>query len=261
MLLAIRTDTQKDYLASAGSRCNEENSEPLSGATVKRYATVFSSVMTEAHKMGYAEKDILHRQAIDYPRIVKPQIQAYDDDEARIFFNGLKEESPQIRALLMTSLLLGLRRGEVVGLMWSDINFKAGRFWNEQGFVFTNEFGNMITTINDLLEFEDKANVPHIRSIRGAIMELRETRPDLGIGEEHIRRCVADGRISSIKIGCRCYIAMQSFDAPYCEKIMSVQAPSFAKSDMMRRDILEQMSTAISAQVVIPKIKRARASR
>ena len=92
-------------------------------------------------------------------------------------------------------------------------------------------------------------------------MELRETRPELGIGEEHIRRCVADGRISSIKIGCRRYIAMQSFDAPYCEKIMSVQAPSFAKSDMMRRDILEQMSAAISAQVVIPKIKRARANR
>ena len=133
-----------------------------------------------------------------YPRIVKPQIQAYDDDEVRIFFNGLKEESPQIRALLMTSLLMGLRRGEAVGLMWSDINFKAGsmyisrsayktkgqpqalkppksqssvrtvffseayaevllawreeqveqrikagRSWNEQVFVFTNEFGNM----------------------------------------------------------------------------------------------------------------------
>lgn len=123
------------------------------------------------------------------------------------------------------------------------------------------EFGNMITTLNDLLEFEDKTNVPYIRSIRGAIMELRETHPELGIGEEHIRRCVADGRISSIKIGCRRYIAMQSFDAPYCEKIMSVQAPSFAKSDMMRRDILEQMSAAISAQVVIPKIKRARANR
>ena len=118
-----------DYLASSGSRMDEENAEPLSGATVKRYATVFSSVMTEAHKAGYAEKDVLHRQAIDYPRIVKPQIQAYDDDEARIFFNGLKNEPPQIRALLMTSLLLGLRRGEVVGLMWSDINFKNGSMY------------------------------------------------------------------------------------------------------------------------------------
>lgn len=210
-----------DYLASAGSRCNEENSEPLSGATVKRYATVFSSVMTEAHKMGYAEKDILHRQAIDYPRIVKPQIQAYDDDEARIFFNGLKEESPQIRALLMTSLLLGLRRGEVVGLMWSDINFKTGsmyisrsayktkgqpqalkppksqssvrtvffseayaevllawreeqveqrikasRSWNEQGFVFTNEFGNMINIClptEICSRFEEKCGLRHLK--------------------------------------------------------------------------------------------------
>lgn len=123
------------------------------------------------------------------------------------------------------------------------------------------EFGNTVSTLNELLGFEDKAQIPRIRSIRAAVSELRATRPELGIGEEHIRRCVADGRISSIQIGCRRYIAMQSFDSPYCERIMSVQAPSFAKSDMMRRDILEQMSTAISAQVVIPKIKRARAAK
>ena len=113
-----------DYLAANGSRADEENSEPLSAATVKRYATVFSSVMTEAHKMGYVEKDVLHKQYIEYPKIQRKSIQAYDDDEARIFFEGLANESPQIRALLLTSLLLGLRRGEVVALRWSDISFK-----------------------------------------------------------------------------------------------------------------------------------------
>ena len=57
-------------------------------------------------------------------KIYKKQIQAYDDDEAKTFFEGLLNEHPKVRALLLTSLLLGLRRGEVVGLMWSDIDFK-----------------------------------------------------------------------------------------------------------------------------------------
>ena len=113
-----------DYLAASGSRADETQTEPLSPATVKRYATVFSSVMTEAFKMGLVEKDVLHKQYIEYPKIYKKQIQAYDDEEARIFFEGLSNEHPKVRALLLTSLLLGLRRGEVVGLMWSDIDFK-----------------------------------------------------------------------------------------------------------------------------------------
>ena len=51
-----------DYLATSGSRADESQSEPLSASTVKRYATVFSSVMTEAFKMGLMEKDVLPEQ-------------------------------------------------------------------------------------------------------------------------------------------------------------------------------------------------------
>ncbi len=115
-----------DFLASPGARANEYDREPLSAATIKRYATIFSSVMNEAYKVGYAEKDVLHKKYIVYPKIYTKPIQAYDDEEAQKFFTGLKEEIPEYRAMLLTSLLLGLRRGEVVGLMWSDFNFKQG---------------------------------------------------------------------------------------------------------------------------------------
>lgn len=210
-----------DYLAASGSRADETQSEPLSPATVKRYATVFSSVMTEAFKMGLVEKDVLHKQYIEYPKIYKKQIQAYDDEEARIFFEGLSNEHPKVRALLLTSLLLGLRRGEVVGLMWSDIDFKnncltvnrsaykikgqpqsvkvpksrnsirtvyfseiyadalrdwmdeqdfdrrsAGRGWSEQGYVFTNEVGNMINIylLSEVCSrFEEKCGLRHLK--------------------------------------------------------------------------------------------------
>ena len=210
-----------DYLATSGSRADESQSEPLSASTVKRYATVFSSVMTEAFKMGLVEKDVLHKQYIEYPKIYKKQIQAYDDDEAKTFFEGLLNEHPIVRALLLTSLLLGLRRGEVVGLMWSDIDFKnncltvnrsaykvkgqpqsvkmpksknsirtvyfpeiyaevlrewmevqdrdrraAGRGWKEQGFVFTNEVGNMINIylLSELCsKYEEKCGLRHLK--------------------------------------------------------------------------------------------------
>lgn len=210
-----------DYLAASGSRADQSNADPLSGATIKRYATVFSSVMTEAFKMGLAEKDVLHQQYISYPPIHRKQIQAYDDEEAKAFFDGLADEHPKIRALLLTSLLLGLRRGEVVGLKWGDFDFKnsslnivrsaykpkgkpqtvktpksncsvrtvffsdsyaeimmtwkeeqgrekerIGAVWKEQDFVFTNEFGDMISIYAPTeicAEFEEKCGLRHLK--------------------------------------------------------------------------------------------------
>ncbi len=210
-----------DYLSAPGSRFDENNKEPLSGATVKRYATVFSSIMTEAFKMGLVEKDVLHREYISYPKVYRKPIQAYDDDEAKRFFEGLLAEPLKIRALLLTSLLLGLRRGEVVGLMWSDFDFKngclhinrsayklkgkpqavkvpkssnsirtvyfseeyavvilcwreeqdkeresAGDNWTEQGFVFTNEKGDMINIYAPTeicSQFEERCGLRHLK--------------------------------------------------------------------------------------------------
>ena len=148
-------------------------------------------------------------------------IEERDDEEAKAFFDGLADEHPKIRALLLTSLLLGLRRGEVVGLKWSDFDFKnsslnivrsaykpkgkpqtvktpksncsvrtvffsdsyaeimmrwkeeqerekerLGAVWKEQDFVFTNEFGDMISIYAPTeicTEFEEKCGLRHLK--------------------------------------------------------------------------------------------------
>ena len=114
-----------EYLSSPSSRADEGDTEPLSAATVKRYATVFSSVMTEACKMGFIDENKLKYGSVEYPKIVKKPIEVYNDDEARQFFDALQTEPPKIRLMLLCALLLGLRRGEIVALKWSDIDLRA----------------------------------------------------------------------------------------------------------------------------------------
>ena len=75
--------------------------------------------------------------------------------------------------------------------------------------------------LNRMLGFEEAAEFPHIRTIRGAVAELKRSRPEIGIGEKMIRSAVKDGRIASIGLGNREYIAMRSFDEPYCRRILS----------------------------------------
>lgn len=113
-----------DYLAAPGARTDKGNDNPLSASTVKRYATVFSSLMTEAQHMGYIEQNPLRNGSVRFPKIKKEPVKAYSREEAAIFVEGLTGETPRTRAMLMTALLLGLRRGEVVALKWEDIDWK-----------------------------------------------------------------------------------------------------------------------------------------
>ena len=62
-------------------------------------------------------------------------------------------------------------------------------------------------------------------------------------------------------VGNRRYIAMQSFFEPYNERIMSGYSPSVMKKDSISRDVLDQMSAAISRQTIIPKVTRVRAGK
>ena len=210
-----------NYLTTSGSRADASNDQPLSAATVKRYATVFSSLMTEACRMGFVAENKLRNGAVRYPKIKKEPIRAYDRDEAAAFIAGLADEPPRTRALLMTSLLMGLRRGEVVALKWEDVDFKkctlsvnksaykekgkpqalkapksqnsvravyfseiyaqallawqaeqsvqreqAGEKWKEQGFVFTNEVGDMISLYSPTeicSDYEKRKGLRHLK--------------------------------------------------------------------------------------------------
>ena len=114
-------------------------------------------------------------------------------------------------------------------------------------------------TLNRLLGFEGNGNLPHIRTIREAAAELRQSRPMIGIGEKLIRSAVKDGRIPSIRIGNREYIAMQIFDEPYCRRIFEPTATApVSRAEAVRRDVMEQMAGAIASSPYVPTVIRAR---
>ena len=113
-------------------------------------------------------------------------------------------------------------------------------------------------TLNSLLDLEGNGNLPHIRTIREAAAELKRSRTSIGIGEKLIRSAVKDGRIPSIRIGNREYIAMQSFDEPYCRRIFEPTPTTVSRAEVVRRDVMEQMAQTIASSPFIPTVTRAR---
>lgn len=111
--------------------------------------------------------------------------------------------------------------------------------------------------LNRMLGFEGTAELPRIRTIRGAVAELKRSRLEIGIGEKMIRSAVKDGRISSIGIGNREYIAMQSFDEPYCRRIFE-PATVISKKEVIRLGVMEQMSDVLARNPAMPTVTRVR---
>ena len=117
----------------------------------------------------------------------------------------------------------------------------------------------LMPTLNRLFGLEENGKFPHIRSIRDAVAELKLHRPEIGIGEKRIRGAIRDGRIPSVLIGNREYIAMECFEEPYCIRILGQPvSPRGSRTEKIYCDVMDQVSQTISASAFVPCVTRIR---
>jgi integrase len=93
----------------------------LSSKTVRHIRGVLCTALGRALKW-----DLVGRNAAaltDAPKAVRPEIRAFTPDEAKRFIDAVKGE--RLEALYLLTVTLGLRRGEVLGLKWPDVDFDA----------------------------------------------------------------------------------------------------------------------------------------
>lgn len=98
----------------------ERDMRPLAPATVLAYHRTLSAVLAKAVQWGYlennpadrAEKPKLHRREAPYLEVA----------DARRLLELLQEEPIKWRAVITFDLLSGLRRGELLGLRWDDVD-------------------------------------------------------------------------------------------------------------------------------------------
>ena len=82
------------------------------------------SIMTLACKMEYVDEDVGIARRIEFPKDEKPGVEAFNAEEAALILEAAESEPINIKLLVKTSLFTGLRRGEIVGLKWEDIDLE-----------------------------------------------------------------------------------------------------------------------------------------
>ncbi len=114
------------YLATEKKRLDGRDGG-IAASTVKRYTTVLRSIVTMAYKLEYIEDDIGRSRRIEFPKEETKEVEAFTLEEVGDILKALESEPWHIRAVIEVALFTGCRRGEIVGLKWSDIDFENQR--------------------------------------------------------------------------------------------------------------------------------------
>lgn len=93
-----------------------------SNATKAKIKGVFGVLYQHAMRYGWAERNPIREVRQSMKRQKEPDILRPEELESII--NGLSEPS---RTLVITAAVTGLRRGELIGLKWTDIDFQNRR--------------------------------------------------------------------------------------------------------------------------------------
>ena len=101
-----------------------QTTKNLSGKTILNYHRLISSVLETAVKWQIIVSNPCLR--VKPPKAERKEARFLDEKQATQILELLQNETPKFRAIITLLLYSGMRRGELCGLTWGDIDFKNG---------------------------------------------------------------------------------------------------------------------------------------
>lgn len=105
---------------AAGQCCHQIASE----WTVHQAWTVLRSMLSEAMREELVSRNVAGLVRVPVPRAGKPAL--WTVEEARRFLESARSDGDPMYAGYVLLLILGLRRGELLGLAWEDLDLERG---------------------------------------------------------------------------------------------------------------------------------------
>ena len=118
--------------------------EGLSASTVECCHWVMSAALTYALRMEVVYRNPV--QAVEPPKVVKKEVQPPSMRTVNKILSLAREDRSDMYPDLWLATYTGMRRGELLGLHWSNIELNSGQLHVNQALVRTNKLGLVLDT-------------------------------------------------------------------------------------------------------------------
>jgi integrase len=95
----------------------------LAPKTVRNVHGVLHAALRDAVRWGYLPRNVA--AGADLPKRMTPEMHVWNPEQLRTFLEQVRDDA--LYAAWMLFATTGMRRGEVAGLRWSDVDLEAGR--------------------------------------------------------------------------------------------------------------------------------------
>jgi integrase len=106
----------------------ETHEEEYAFKTRKRFKVVIYNILAYAVRLCIVERNYASNEYVDMGKDTPQEISCMDEEELRKFYDALIHvDNIQWRVAVLTVLMTGMRRGELCGLNWDDIDLENAK--------------------------------------------------------------------------------------------------------------------------------------
>ena len=143
-LQAITPPDIQKFLIYLRTEYKSKNGNPLSAKSVRHIYGTLNLIFKYAEEQEMIAKNPMNK--VPAPKKEKKPVDALTEEQAQDFFAAVNECEIDFKCMLYLLITTGIRRGECVGLKWSDIDEKNSTLTIQRGVSYTPESGIVVST-------------------------------------------------------------------------------------------------------------------
>lgn len=139
-LMPIEIQTLYDKLLKTG---NKRTGGGLSATSIKYIHRVLNKALNDAVRMQFIIRNPC--DAVVLPKMKKPKVNVLSESQIKYFLDSVKGH--KLEPAIHLAVSLGLRRGEILGLTWDNVDLENNKIIIKQQLIYTNNKEKVIAPV------------------------------------------------------------------------------------------------------------------